>query len=79
MTAALLDGSAQAIAEAVRTGAASAREIAEAALGRIKTRSGALGAFTEVTAVRALARADAIDAARTRGLSLGPLAGDEIR
>jgi 1-carboxybiuret hydrolase len=75
LTAALLDGSAQAIAEAVRTGAASAREIAEAALGRIKTRSGALGAFTDVTAVRALARADAIDAARARGLSLGPLAG----
>jgi 1-carboxybiuret hydrolase len=75
VTAALLDGSAQAIAEAVRTGAASAREIAEAALSRVKTRNTALGAFTDVTAARALAKADAIDSARARGLSLGPLAG----
>ena len=75
MTAALLDGSAQAIAEAVRTGAASAREIAQETLSRIKTRNTALGAFTDVTAVRALAKADAIDAARARGESLGPLAG----
>ena len=75
MTAELLDGSAQAIAEAVRTGAASAREIAQEALKRVKTRNTALGAFTDVTAVRALAKADAIDAARARGLSLGPLAG----
>ena len=73
--AALLDGSAQAIAEAVRTGAASAREIAREALSRVKTRNGALGAFTDVTAARALAKADAIDAARARGLGLGPLAG----
>ena len=75
MTAALIDGSAQAIVEAVRTGAASAREIAEETLNRIKSRNSALGAFTDVTAGRALARADAIDAARARGLSLGPLAG----
>jgi 1-carboxybiuret hydrolase len=75
VTAALLDGSAQAVAEAVRTGAASAREIAREALSRVKARNGALGAFTDVTAARALAKADAIDAARARGLSLGPLAG----
>ena len=75
MTAALLDWSAQAVAEAVRTGAASAREIAQEALKRVKTRNTALGAFTDVTAARALAKADAIDAARARGLSLGPLAG----
>jgi 1-carboxybiuret hydrolase len=75
VTAALLDGSAQAIAEAVRTGAASAREIVQEALSRIKTRNKALGAFTDVTAARALAKADAIDAARARGGSLGPLAG----
>ena len=71
----LLDGSAQAIAEAVRTGAAGAREIAEEALERIKSRNGALGAFTDVTATRALAKADAIDASRARGERLGPLAG----
>jgi 1-carboxybiuret hydrolase len=75
VTVTLLDGSAQAIAEAVRTGAIKAREIAEQALSRIKTRDGALGAFTDVTATRALAKADAIDASRARGESLGPLAG----
>jgi 1-carboxybiuret hydrolase len=75
VTAALLDGTAQAIAAAVRTGAASAREIAQEALNRIKARNGALGAFTDVTATRALARADAIDAARMSGTKLGPLAG----
>ena len=75
MTAKLLDGSAQAIAAAVRTGAISAREIAQGTLSRIKARNSALGAFTDVTATRALAKADAIDAARARGESLGPLAG----
>jgi 1-carboxybiuret hydrolase len=73
--AALLDGSARTIAEAVRTGAASAREIAQESLNRIKTGNAALGAFTDVTAARALAKAQAIDAARARGASLGPLAG----
>ena len=75
MTARLLDGSAQAIAEAVKSGAVSAREIALAALKRIDARNGALGAFTDLTTERALAEADAIDAARARGESLGPLAG----
>ena len=75
MTGALLDGTAQAIAAAVRTGTASAREIAQLALNRIKARNGVLGAFTDVTAMRALARADAIDAARMSGTKLGPLAG----
>jgi AtzE family amidohydrolase len=75
VTAELLDGSAQAIAEAVRTGAASARDIAEAALSRVKARNGALGAFTDVTTKRALSKADAIDRARKRGETLGPLAG----
>ena len=75
MTAALVDGTAQAIASAVRTGAVSAREIAQETLDRIEARNAALGAFTEVTAKRALAKADAIDTARARGESLGPLAG----
>ena len=43
MTAALLDGTAYAIAEAVRSGAASAREITQETLGRIKARNAALG------------------------------------
>jgi aspartyl-tRNA(Asn)/glutamyl-tRNA(Gln) amidotransferase subunit A len=75
VTTKLLDGSAQAIAASVRTGAICAREIAQEALSRIKARNNALGAFTDVTATRALAKADAIDAARARGESLGPLAG----
>jgi 1-carboxybiuret hydrolase len=75
MSAALVDGTAQAIASAVRTGAVSAREIAQETLNRIEARNGALGAFTEVTVKRALAKADAIDTARVRGENLGPLAG----
>jgi 1-carboxybiuret hydrolase len=75
VTTVLLDGSAQAIVEAIRTGATSAREIAQETLSRIKARNSVLGAFTDVTATRALAKADAIDAARSRGTSLGPLAG----
>ena len=71
----LLDGSARAIAQAVKTGAASAVEVTRAALRRIEARNGALGAFTDVTADRALAAAKAIDAARERGDELGPLAG----
>ena len=75
MTAKLLDGSAQAIAAAVKSGAISAREIALETLSRIEARNGALGAFTDVTTERALAEANAIDVARARGESLGPLAG----
>ncbi len=75
MTSALLDGSAQATAKAIKSGAAGAREIAQEALARIEARNGALGAFTDVTVARALAKADAIDAARARGAGLGPLAG----
>jgi len=71
----LLDGPAEAIAAAVRSGEARARDIAEAALKRIGERNPELGAFTDVTAARALARADALDAARARGEALGPLAG----
>ena len=40
--AALLDSSAQAIAKAIKTGAASAREIAREALARVEARNGAL-------------------------------------
>ncbi len=75
MTLALLDGSAEAIAAAVRSGAASARDVIASALKRIEARNQALGAFTDVTAARALAGAEAIDARRARGESLGPLAG----
>jgi 1-carboxybiuret hydrolase len=75
VTIGLLDASAAAITSAVAAGKTSAREVIEAALARIDARNAALGAFTDVTATRALAKADAIDAARARGTSLGPLAG----
>jgi 1-carboxybiuret hydrolase len=75
VTIGLLDASAAAITSAVAGGRTSAREVIEAALARIETRNSVLGAFTDVTAARALAKADAIDAARARGTTLGPLAG----
>src|SRR6478609_7658996 len=63
------------IAQAVQSGASSAAGVAEAALARIAERDGVLNSFTAVTRDRALAKARAIDAARTRGEPLGPLAG----
>ena len=63
------------IAAAVKSGGVSAREVVNATLTRIEARNGALGAFTDVTAARALAKAEKIDAARARGESLGALAG----
>ena len=62
------------IAAAVAEGKTSAREVVIAALARIE-RNRVLNAFTSVVGERALARADAIDAARKNGESLGPLAG----
>ena len=71
----LLDGSARGIAQAIKTGRASATEIIRGALARIEARNGSLRAFTDVTAARALARAEAIDAARREGKPLGAFAG----
>ena len=67
--------SAHELRAAVVDGEASAREIVEAALARISALNPRLGAFTDVTAERALAKADEIDARRARGETLGPLAG----
>ncbi len=75
MSESLLDKSAAEIAAAVQLGTAGASEIATAALARIAGRNPALGAFTDVTASRALAKAAAIDAKRARGEKLGALAG----
>ena len=64
------------IAAAVRSGAvARARGDARPRWCASSGANAALGAFTDVTAERALAKADAIDAARARGETLGPLAG----
>jgi 1-carboxybiuret hydrolase len=75
VTSRLIDSSAAEIAAAVRDGEASATEIATAALARVAERNPSLGAFTDVTASRALAKAAEIDARQARGEKLGPLAG----
>jgi AtzE family amidohydrolase len=70
-----MDGSAHEIAAAVRAGDISAREITARALERVESRNRALGAFTDITRARALAKADFVDARRARGEPLGALAG----
>jgi aspartyl-tRNA(Asn)/glutamyl-tRNA(Gln) amidotransferase subunit A len=63
------------IANAVVTGEVSARAVIDAALARIAVHDKLINAFTAVTADRARAKAQAIDAARAAGYRLGPLAG----
>ena len=63
------------IAHAVASGEASALTVIDDALARIARLNPALNAFTTVTAERARARARAIEAARSAGHRLGPLAG----
>lgn len=63
------------IADAVRKGDVTARAVTEAALARIEKHNAALGAFTDVTAARALATADLVDARKAAGGDPGPLAG----
>jgi len=71
----LAEANALTIAAAVRSGAVSAVEVAEAALARIAARDPALNSFTATTRVRALADARAVDAALARGDDPGSLAG----
>ena len=66
--------SASSIADGVRRGTWSAREVVDACLARIDEHD-PLGAYLAVDAAGARARADALDAARARGEYLGPLAG----
>ncbi len=77
MTISLLSptATAAAIAEAVKKGEVTARAVTEAALARIEKHNAALGAFTDVTAARALATADKVDATKAAGGDPGPLAG----
>ena len=64
------------MAQAVRSGAVSARELLAASLARIAATDGQVNAFTMQTRARAEAEADAIDAQRARApQALGPLAG----
>jgi aspartyl-tRNA(Asn)/glutamyl-tRNA(Gln) amidotransferase subunit A len=72
---ALAWASASEIAGAVAAGRVAAADVIEAALARIAARNRAINAFTAVLAVRARAKARAIDMARAKGEPLGPLAG----
>src|SRR4051812_23898061 len=67
--------SAEETASLVRSGEMSAVEVAREALARIAAGDGSLNSFTTVTGERALAEAEAVDAARTEGRALPPLAG----
>ena len=67
--------SATAIAASVASGTLTAHAVIEATLSRIAGKDGVLNAFTDVTAARALARAEAIDTERAAGRASGPLAG----
>lgn len=70
-----MSATALSIAEAVRSGALTARAAVEASLDAVRARNDRLNAFTDLTEARALARADALDGARGRGEPLPPLAG----
>src|SRR3569623_176940 len=72
---AALPETATGIADAVRSGAVSATQVVQAALERVASRDGKIGAFTTLLADRALAEAAAVDRARQEGKALGPLAG----
>lgn len=63
------------IASGVASGRWTARAVAEAALDRLGSTHSRLNAFTLVTSQRALAEADAVDAALADGRPAGPLAG----
>ncbi len=63
------------LAAAIRSGALRAREVTERFLARIAQTHGALNAFTHVTAERARAEADGVDATVAAGRDPGPLAG----
>ncbi|MHC2107650.1 amidase family protein [Methylobacterium sp.] len=59
----------------IRSGQVSAREVAQAALDRLDAVNGRINAVVEHRPDEVLSQADAVDAARARGDTLGPLAG----
>lgn len=71
----LLESDALAIAAAVRTRQVSAKEVAEQFLKQIGEKNAPLNSFITVTCQRALAEAEAVDAALAAGRDVGPLAG----
>ena len=75
MFEALLDGDVTALAELVRNGEVSARELTQAALDRMEKREPLIQAFCTATPELALEQAAAVDAKRARGEALGAFAG----
>jgi aspartyl-tRNA(Asn)/glutamyl-tRNA(Gln) amidotransferase subunit A len=67
--------SATTIATEVRAGRVKARAVVEAALARIDKHNAMLGAFTDVTARRALEQAELVDGKVANAVDPGPLAG----
>jgi len=63
------------IVEAVKAGQVTARAVTEAALARIERHNPMLGAFTDVTAARALEQAELVDSKIRNAMDPGPLAG----
>ncbi len=63
------------IAAGVAAGGVTARGVIDAALARIDALNPAVNVFTDILAMRARAKADAIDARYAGGATLGPLAG----
>ena len=63
------------MAEQVANGEVCARELLESCLSRIEVTDARVNAFTDKTLRRAFAEADAVDAQRANGQTLGPLAG----
>ena len=66
------------IADAVKAGRVKARAVVEAALARIDKHNPMLGAFTDVTAERALDAADIVDGKIANGMDAGPSQGSMI-
>lgn len=71
----LLNKDATTLAALVRCGEVSARELTQAAINRLEQREPYIQAFCTATPDLALAQADAVDAKRSNGQVLGPLAG----
>jgi aspartyl-tRNA(Asn)/glutamyl-tRNA(Gln) amidotransferase subunit A len=66
------------LARQVRTGERSALELAHESISRIESLDQQVRAFVSVNADEALQAAAAVDASRTQGVNLGPLAGVPI-
>ena len=72
---AITEMSAVGLRDAIAAGEVSAAEAARAYLDAIEARDGDICAYNEVHAERAVAMAEAVDAKRSAGEELGPLAG----